>query len=307
MDVKKEAKKSPNRSKKSGDRKAFAYEFNRICFASQADFFRATVSSVAEGVLIWLESKKTKQQWQATITNVGECGPSGVPEEAVVAFLKKAFELILDSDENLETERDDPKVDFILEEEDIYLMLTLSMGGVWKPEFVFNLLPVGLDKIDILEAKLRDAQDEIEALKIELNEKSDKSEISFLSLSSITSCPNQQMVQWNGTVPRVITAETYSVSTDNRQVTVLKRGVYQVQIRLSGTSNTNTAHMGLQVNGADIAQCIQSDGNNHQNSPQIFEILRLNVNDILQVRCGANGYSLEVALANRFTILYLGV
>ncbi len=74
------------------------------------------------------------------------------------------------SSEDLKTDRDDPEVDFILEEEDIYLMLTLSMGGVWKPEFVFNLLPVGLDKIDILEAKLRDAQDEIETLKVELNE-----------------------------------------------------------------------------------------------------------------------------------------
>jgi hypothetical protein len=86
MDAK-EVKKG--RSKGSCERKAFSYEFSQIRFAShEADLFRATVSSVAEGVLIWLESKKTKQQWQAIITNVGECGPSGVPEEAVVAFLK---------------------------------------------------------------------------------------------------------------------------------------------------------------------------------------------------------------------------
>ncbi|RYG96416.1 hypothetical protein EON65_54440, partial [archaeon] len=36
---------------------------------------------------------------------------------------------------------------------------------VWKPQYVFPLLPVALDKTDILEAMLRDALEEIEHLK----------------------------------------------------------------------------------------------------------------------------------------------
>ena len=82
------------KAKKAYERKAFSYDFSKTRFPSQeADIFRATISSVSEGVLIWLESKKTKQQWQGVITNVAECGPAGVPEDAVVAFLKVVDEI----------------------------------------------------------------------------------------------------------------------------------------------------------------------------------------------------------------------
>lgn len=77
---------------KSGQRKSFTYEFSQIKFASQeSGLFRATISSVSEGVLIWLENKKTKQQWQSPVTNFAECGPAGIPEEAVIALLKVNF------------------------------------------------------------------------------------------------------------------------------------------------------------------------------------------------------------------------
>ena len=69
--------------------KQFLYEFNRLSFPSQSgESFRASVSSVSEGILIWFEGKKTKQQWQITVKNLSECGPGGLPEEAIVAFLK---------------------------------------------------------------------------------------------------------------------------------------------------------------------------------------------------------------------------
>jgi hypothetical protein len=47
------------------------------------------------------------------------------------------------------------------------MVLTLKLsigGGIWKPEYIFTPLPVGLEKIDMLEAKLRDATDKINML-----------------------------------------------------------------------------------------------------------------------------------------------
>jgi hypothetical protein len=74
---------------RKGVRKCFSYEFNPVKFpAHKGDVFRATVTSVDGGVVLWLESKKTKQQWQATVSNVADCGPAGVPEEAVFQFMK---------------------------------------------------------------------------------------------------------------------------------------------------------------------------------------------------------------------------
>lgn len=69
--------------------KDFCYDFNQIAFPSvRMDTFRATLKSCQEGVLLWLESKKTKDQWQATVENVSDCGPAGVPADAVIQFLK---------------------------------------------------------------------------------------------------------------------------------------------------------------------------------------------------------------------------
>ena len=79
--------------------------------------------------------------------------------------IQKALELATVTDEKIEPDRDDPKVDFVRKGEEISLVLTLSMGGIWKPQYVIDLFPVGLDKVDVLEAKLRDAQEEIAALK----------------------------------------------------------------------------------------------------------------------------------------------
>jgi hypothetical protein len=66
----------------------FSHDFNNLTFPSSKGFFRVTMSSAADGVLLWLEDKKNKQQWQNTITNVSECGPQGIPDDAVIAFMK---------------------------------------------------------------------------------------------------------------------------------------------------------------------------------------------------------------------------
>ena len=70
----------------------FSFEFNDVKFPSQvADVFRAKASSTAESVTLWIESRKSKQQWQASFTEIGECGPAGIPERAVLAFLQVRY------------------------------------------------------------------------------------------------------------------------------------------------------------------------------------------------------------------------
>ena len=163
---------------------------------------------------------------------------------------------------------------------------------------MFTLLPVALEKVDLLEARLRDAHDEIEALRA-------GNAASYLSISSKTDCAYNQIVQWNGDGP-LMSASHYKLSDDFRQVTILKNGLYQINVRLAGSNSGNGQSLGLQVNGVDMALCIQSDANCYQNTAQIHEIVLLNTNDVLQVRCGCNGNSLANQAANRFTMLFLG-
>jgi len=199
---------------------------------------------------------------------------------------------------------------------EVVLTLTLNMYGVWHPEYVFSLLPVGLEKVDVLEAQTRDLQEEcarLGALVAQLVDTSRPATAAFLSVSSAAACSGGQMVAWDAPAPREITASHFKLSADRKQVTIRVAGVYQMQVRLAVTHNSNGIYhsnsqqpFSLQRNGTAVAGCIQSDANGYQNTPQLFEVMRLQVGDSLEVCCNASRNSIADALANRFTVTYVG-
>lgn len=203
----------------------------------------------------------------------------------------------------MEATKDDPSVDFLLEGGEVLLVLTLSMYGVWRPKFTFTLLPVGLDKIDVLEAKLRDAQEEIVALKKALSSEHDK-EVVFMSLSTSLACGFGGPVQWN--VQNDFNAAYFSLNPDETAVTVRMEGTYVIQIRVGQINNSNGHSMILLRNGTDIAHCFQSDGHGYHNTAQIYEIVRLAAGDTLLVKCHANNGLITNQLTNRFTVHRIG-
>lgn len=68
-------------------------------------------------------------------------------------------------EEAVDVGKDDPKIYGELSAEGFSVVLTLSFMGVWRPEYTFLLLPVALDKVDIIGAQLADALEEIAQLK----------------------------------------------------------------------------------------------------------------------------------------------
>lgn len=219
---------------------------------------------------------------------------------------QRAFERIVIGSELSNEDKNEPDLDLQMTRGEAILTLTVSMGGIWRPKFVFALLPVGLDKLDIIEAKLRDAHEEIEVLKARAAEADGLEIVRFFSVSSQTACGHLQIVQWDAPAPREIPETLFQISADNRQVTILKTGVYQVYVRLGGNNTSNSNFVSLQLNGVDAAQCTQSDANGYQNSPQMTEIMRLKRKDVLQVKWNGNSNALDVVNANRFTIMLLG-
>jgi hypothetical protein len=128
----------------------------------------------------------------------------------------------------------------------------------------------------------------------------------YMSISSSVVASHNNMISWNDE-PRDISVSHFNLSDDCTEVAIEVTGVYQVQVRLAvSNSESGQQSMFLMVNSVNLAGCTQSDKNYYQNTPQLFEILRLRKGDILGVKCCANSGSLAVALANRFTILYLG-
>jgi hypothetical protein len=126
----------------------------------------------------------------------------------------------------------------------------------------------------------------------------------YLSLSSQQACANQQYVVWGGANRRVIPSSHFTIAGNNK-ITFVKSGVYQVHVRLAQTNSTNAQHLGILLDGVEVAQCVQSDANSHQNTAQITEILEINAGSYIQVRCGANSNSSANPLQTRLFILVL--
>jgi uncharacterized protein YaaQ len=72
----------------------------------------------------------------------------------------------LEAQSNEDNFDEGPEVNATLSETSLNLTLKLaSIGAVWRPEFTFALLPVDLEKVDKLEAVLRDVQEENRSLR----------------------------------------------------------------------------------------------------------------------------------------------
>jgi hypothetical protein len=184
------------------------------------------------------------------------------------------------------------------------LHLVLNMMGLWQPEYGFDLLPVGLEVTDILQAQLRDAQDEIGALKTQLRKVSlsatgDK----YMSLTSTTAAGNGAYITWVTPSGMYHISDSHFTLADNYQsVTVLRAGIYVIDIRICQRNSTNGQYLSLYQNGTEIARCYQSDGNSYYNTSHIHEVVNCPANTLLQVKYIGNSSSHTETLGNRFTI-----
>jgi hypothetical protein len=133
--------------------------------------------------------------------------------------------------------------------------------------------------------------------------------LSFFQVSFVSQEKN--IAAWNRDISDKAHSNHFFVkSPDHQTITVLKEGIYQVQIRITGmnTSRKNPLRsLALQVNGIDLAEfSFITDSYSNQKIALMFEIISLKAMDQLQVRCNGNGDSFASDNSNRFTILYLG-
>ncbi len=203
------------------------------------------------------------------------------------------------------------------------LELTINVAGLWRPQYEFNLQALELDVLVVVKSHLRDVMEQIKSLKVALLESIDsmegmqgeiqslkeadlasKKKGAFLSLTSATITGNQQIVAWNGT-RGLVSSSHFDISADSRTIAIKQPGVYQIHCRLGQNNNTNGYHLGFLINGIEIAQCLQSEANNHQNTAQITEVLEVTAGAILTVRCGAASRSIGQQLQNRLNIVLL--
>jgi hypothetical protein len=161
-----------------------------------------------------------------------------------------------------------------------------------------------LEVTDILQAQLRDAQDEIGALKTQLRKVSlSATGNKYMSLTSTTAAGNGAYITWvTPSGMYHISDSHFTLAVDYQSVTVLRAGIYVIDIRICHQNASNGPSLSLYQDGTEIARCYQNDGNAYYNTAYIHEVVSFPANTLLQVKYIGNYSSHTDTLGNRFTI-----
>ncbi|CAK4202385.1 unnamed protein product [Aphanomyces euteiches] len=131
-----------------------------VVFPSQRDdIFRVEIKSTADNmpILIWLESKRSKKQWQLVVINMNDhsttAGDIVLPCYFILSTLKRAL-----TANSGATPADDCDVDVLVEDGKMKLVLHLQAFAGLKAEYSYLLDDVELAETAILEAKIDDLE-----------------------------------------------------------------------------------------------------------------------------------------------------
>lgn len=127
----------------------------------------------------------------------------------------------------------------------------------------------------------------------------------LLKLRSSFGAGTSQLLIWNTPAVPVL-REYFTLSADQRTVTVLKDGCYNVSVRLGVQFNNNNAAVHLKLNGADVAKAPVCNANSHLLSANIQEYFILKSGDTLSVtHTGNTTQTNGDQLTNCFSILLM--
>ncbi|KAF0720028.1 Aste57867_607 [Aphanomyces stellatus] len=214
-------------------------ELSDARFASIDDSFRvqlALSSSDSIPLRIWLESKQTKVQWASLVTDIKHHSSRDanyvLPVEAIVACLKQGLSA-LTSAENIEANG----CHVTLKESDTMvskLVLTMKAFSQLSAVYEFKLEPVIIEKIDALETKIRDLQDQVPLALNELEIKIQESSLklngpTYLSLKSTSVTEVEKCFTWE--IHSKETNNQIKLLADKNMILFQIPGIYIIQVR----------------------------------------------------------------------------
>ncbi|EEY67312.1 uncharacterized protein PITG_04315 [Phytophthora infestans T30-4] len=268
-----------------------------------APTYRFFITSKAEKVKITLEGLESKKQWSSGflddkeyLTSTNKV-PNASPTDYVKVF-KDALEFLMknsadeDEDEIIETDKleredDDAKAPLNpakirrkltpLKDDTFQLELTVKIRifeSAWNAKYLFSLEPVTLDRLDILEAKLRDVEEELEKTTNNLSEEKQeranvaeelsevKAKLEKVESALISVKNSKAVVRLNAAsknVPQLndkgqlkwssVTGSGFVSSIDGYGVRVLVAGWYVVHSTVYLAPQTVGTDIKIQVNG----------------------------------------------------------
>ncbi|KAH9114844.1 hypothetical protein LEN26_004927 [Aphanomyces euteiches] len=219
---------------------------------------------------LWLESKQSKAQWYAfpdkimlivqrecLVKDTQEHVPKGatyvLPSKVVATTLQNGLSALAKDEKPSEAGGSMVALKH-LKSGHIELVLTLTAFGCLEITYSFDMMPMEIDKIDILEAKIRDL------------EESSCGKISrpvVLSLSLNFNVTPNCYITW--TVVENPCAKCFELSQDPRSISVVESGLYYIQFDGYLTNWSNSSGVKMLMDNATITSApVHNDGHGHK-------------------------------------------
>jgi hypothetical protein len=264
------------------------FSYNQVLFPSGPDYYRVKCQYVEEKWVIWCESKRSRQQWEGTFNEQSDIRPLNVqiPMEVII------FSAIANQDAGKDSgsastaadvsTRSKCIIDLIKgDDNDMELQLTVQLVPFWNPHFLFRLTEIQLKNEDLLESKIRDAQEEIVRL---IRQMKKQQQLSCLALNSTNTVDSY--FQWSAS--SFIANDIFEV--EKSIITVRSAGLYSIFVAVPSSSNSRVVAT-LIVNEKIETGVTQSTSYGSYSSKQptrghyIHEVRALNAGSEIKVQC----------------------
>ncbi|KAG1704927.1 hypothetical protein DVH05_004954 [Phytophthora capsici] len=222
---------------------------------------------------IWMEDRISKKQWcKNDMATDDYMTPANTIIDASALNYFKYFQEVLDCklDNGGDVQR---TVSVSFKTCILYLSFAVRfrfLSATKVAYYTFTLDPVPLERIDVLESKLRDQQEELEQLR------ADRA-LQFARFKASTKDATTRKLLWN-------TVESDSFYVANGEIKILRPGVYSVGVVVNNTARVSNDNASLLKN-YEWVQKAACPFVNRASSATLCSILQLKEGDTVSVQC----------------------
>ncbi|CAK4723249.1 unnamed protein product [Aphanomyces euteiches] len=214
-------------------------ELCNVVFPYRSGSFRVCLSREGPSSRIWLESKQTKAQWECLVKDFKDHASLGsnymLPDNIVLTYQEK--------------KKEDLKMNGcsvglrVTPSGSLEVILSLKAFRSLQTQYVFKMTPLEIEKLAMLEAKIRDLEETL---------KKKQSMPVFLSVGSSCVVLPGNSVSWNEKC--ACNPDYFDFAEDKTEISILHAGFYQLQMRGQFQGwNQGNASIRLLVDGVDVA------------------------------------------------------
>uniref|UniRef100_A0AAV1T977 Uncharacterized protein n=1 Tax=Peronospora matthiolae TaxID=2874970 RepID=A0AAV1T977_9STRA len=232
---------------------------------SPATSYRYILRLKDDKLSIWMEDRTSKKQWSKSgVTKEDYVTSANAISDASANDYLKLFQNALDGEPD---ESSDAQCTLeVLSGDACQLVVSVKfriLRSVRVVKYTFVLEPVSVDRIDVLESKMRDQQEELKRLQ--------KQSIAHVHLEASTKNDTTKKLQWSDP-----DSDNFTLDHGTGEISIRQPGAYSITVVVTGSNQ------GISIQKNE--ECIYSGSNSgYHSSLTASTIARFDANDRLAV------------------------